>query len=109
MDAPETDDLGAEATHNYIARKQAAHKLITNRVKVLHDITRADGPPPTQQGLVRLPGAEVHVEAVLEEVAATAAVKHSSCMEVRAWITSSSIVWQMGCVLYEVLWLRLDL
>ena len=35
---------------------------------MLNDITRADGPPPSQQGLVRLPGAEPLVEAALEEV-----------------------------------------
>ena len=35
---------------------------------MLNDITRADGPPATQQGLVRLPGAEPLVEAALEEV-----------------------------------------
>ena len=60
--------FGAAGQHDYSARKEAAHKFITNHVKVLHDITRADGSPPTQQGLVRLPGAEDLVEGVLEEV-----------------------------------------
>ena len=59
---------GAAVQYDYGARKEAARKMLTNMVKVVYDICRADGPPSTQQGLVRLPGVEFLVEFFLEEV-----------------------------------------
>ena len=60
---------GAAESHASAAREEAARKLIMSRERVLHDITRPDGPPRTQPNLVRLPGRERDVDAVLLEVA----------------------------------------
>ena len=64
----EPNSLGAAAYHNYQARNEAAHKLMSNHLKVIADICRADGPPPTQKGLVRLPRKEHQVDACIYEV-----------------------------------------
>jgi len=61
--------VGAAADHACAARKEAAQKLIMGRERVLHDITRADGPPRTQPQLVRLPEQERDVDAAMHEVA----------------------------------------
>ena len=62
------DSTGAAAYHNYQARNEAAHKLMSNHLKVIADIVRADGPPVTQKHLVRLPGKEHQVDACIYEV-----------------------------------------
>ena len=54
--------------NNYEARKEAAHKLMSNHLKVIADIVRADGPPVTQKNLVRLPRKEHQVDACIYEV-----------------------------------------
>ena len=64
----EANALGAAAYHNYQARAEAAHKLMSNHLKVIADIVRADGPPLTQKGLVRLPRKEHQVDACIYEV-----------------------------------------
>ena len=64
----EANSLGAAAYHNYQARNEAAHKLMSNHLKVIADICRADGPPLTQKGLVRLPRKEHQVDACIYEV-----------------------------------------
>ena len=50
MELPESDDspTGKVAKlHNYDA-KEAAYKLISNHTKVINDVVRPDGPPPSQ-------------------------------------------------------------
>jgi len=64
----EPNSLGAAAYHNYQARNEAAHKLMSNHLKVIADIVRADGPPLTQKRLVRLPRKEHQVDACIYEV-----------------------------------------
>jgi len=54
--------------NNYEARKEAAHKLMSNHLKVIADIVRADGPPVSQKNLVRLPRKEHQVDACIYEV-----------------------------------------
>jgi hypothetical protein len=72
MELPESDDTGAGSVskqHNYEARKEGAYKLISNHTKVINDVVRPDGPPPSQPRLVRLPRKEHQVDACLYEVA----------------------------------------
>lgn len=65
----ETIASGAAAEHASAARTEACRKLVMNHERVLHDITRADGPPLTQKGLVRLPGKVREVDMALLELA----------------------------------------
>ena len=61
--------VGAAADHECAARHEAALKLITNHGRVLRDLTRDDGPPPTQLDLDRLHGQQDDVEPFIHEVA----------------------------------------
>ena len=54
--------------NNFDARNEAAQKLMSNHLKIINDIVRADGPPLTQKGLVRLPRKEHQVDACIYEV-----------------------------------------
>jgi len=65
----ETVASGAAAEHASAARTEACRKLVMNHERVLHDITRTDGPPHTQKGLVRLPGQVREVDVALLELA----------------------------------------
>ena len=60
---------GAMTEHPFIARYEAASKLITNHERVLRDLCRADGPPTSQPELVRLPGQEKEVNHLMYETA----------------------------------------
>ena len=60
---------GVAAEHAPQARVEAARKMYRNHEVLLKDLTRADGPPVSQPGLVRLPGREKDVELFLREVA----------------------------------------
>ena len=61
---------GAASHHRRNPRHEAALKLVSNHVRVLRDITRADGPPTSQPGLTRLPAHQArHVELVMLEIA----------------------------------------
>ena len=62
------EDREGNVFNNFEARKEAAHKLMSNHLKVIADIVRADGPPVTQKHLVRLPGKEHQVDACIYEV-----------------------------------------
>lgn len=70
--AYETLADGKAAEHAAPARREAAKKLIMNHERVLHDLTRTDGPPKSQpelsHGLV-LMGQEHAVDIVLREIA----------------------------------------
>ena len=55
--------------HPFVARYDAARKLITNQERVLRDLCRADGPPTSQPELARLPGQEKEVNHFLYETA----------------------------------------
>merc|ERR1740139_531453 len=55
--------------HPFVARYDAARKLITNHERVLRDLCRADGPPTSQPELARLPGQEKEVNHFLYETA----------------------------------------
>ena len=59
---------GAAAQHTAEARTEAARKLVMNHERVLHDITRSDGPPRTQPNLKRLSGEQHDVDAALIEL-----------------------------------------
>ena len=61
--------VGAAADHECAARHEAALKLVTNHGRVLRDLTRDDGPPPTQLDLDRLHGQQDDVEPFIREVA----------------------------------------
>lgn len=69
--AYETVTDGKAADHAAPARREAAKKLIMNHERVLHDLTRTDGPPKSQpelsHGLV-LMGQEHDVDIVLREI-----------------------------------------
>ena len=53
---------GAMTEHPFIARYEAASKLITNHERVLRDLCRADEAHPTSQPeLTRLPGQEAQI------------------------------------------------
>lgn len=69
--AYETVTEGAAAEHAAPARREAAKKLIMNHERVLHDLTRTDGPPKSQpelaQGLI-LMGQEHDVDIALREI-----------------------------------------
>jgi len=65
----ETVASGVAAEHAGAARTEACRKLVMNHERVLHDLTRADGPPLTQKGLVRLPGKVREVDVALLELA----------------------------------------
>ena len=53
--------------HPFIARYEAASKLVTNHERVLRDLCRADGPPTSQPELARLPGQEREVNIFMRE------------------------------------------
>lgn len=71
--AYETVAEGAAAEHAAPARREAAKKLIMNNERVLHDLTRTDGPPKSQPELARLSlvlmGQEHDVDIALREIA----------------------------------------
>ena len=62
------EDREGNVFNNLEARKEAAHKLMSNHLKVIADIVRADGPPVSQKNLVRLPRKEHQVDACIYEV-----------------------------------------
>ena len=59
---------GAMTEHGFMARYEAASKLITNHERVLRDVCRADV-QKTQLELVRLPGMEKEVNHLMYETA----------------------------------------
>jgi len=83
----------AASSHATGAREEAARKLIMNHARVLHDITRPDGQPKTQQSLARLPGQECEVDAALHQVACrllgTSKGKPGTPEEASAWAATA--------------------